>query len=269
MGHILHFNATNPADIKQDAKIAKLQTQVTGLAAAVKRVQATSGISPNPLARQTLAQRLKARGFGIGKGKIEFGPIEIGKAGIGTNAGFMRGAGGRAFTVGIIGQAVGGAFNSLLDGLDRAKAIKDKGGSNVEIAKAGGLGVAGGVRNFLGSMSGFDRIMVGILRTRGMSEADATRMSEQHYEKMFTTREELARRDQAKREAVAKAHADIAAAVGAAWQKLDHTLPETFRLSGTSELKRFRQELREVNRPLIQARADALRNQASRNAEGN
>lgn len=261
------YDADRARDAKQDAEIKALNARFAALS---KRVSAiAAGGTTNPLVRQTLAGRLKNRGFGIKKSGVELGPLEIGKGGIGVNASFLRGAGGKLFKASIAMHVVGGGLETFASTRDMLKELDKKGATGDEKARAVGGNVARVVSQTVVGITGVETLVKGLLRASGMSEADTQKEVDNFYDKIFTTREELERKRAAKQAGIAKAHAQIADAVGAAWDKLDHTLPETFRLSGVSELKRFRSELRKVNAPLIQARADALRNQVSRNAEGN
>lgn len=206
---------------------------------------------------QTLSKRLKNRGFGISRSKLELGPLELGRGGLSLNNGFIRQFAGRAFMVGIAGQVVGGTLNSIADGLNKVEAIKKAGGTNQEAAKALGLNAAEGIRDTLGGLTGIDSITRGILRLRGLSATDAQEAMDKYYRDMFSTREEIARRKAAGRAAQEAAYAEVEQQIEKAQNKLAKTLPTTFKLRGRGELKRYRAELQDVNRGF----QDAVREQ--------
>lgn len=262
----------NAKNAQQDVEIKRLQGATTALDARIRRVQAQTGVSSNPLRRQGLAERLRTKGFGIKRSGAEIGFIEVGKNGIDMNAGYLRGAGGKLFKASIAMHIVGGLLGAGVDAKAAIDDLNKKGATVGEKARAVGGGLAKTVTQTVASITGIETLATGLMRAGGLSENDARREVEKFYTQLFTTKEELARRENARKEAIEQAHAEVANAVGAAWRKLDHTLPESFKLSGTSELKRFRQELRDVNRELVGARAERARNEAERqirNAEGN
>lgn len=255
-----------------DAHVARIEARIKRLQNLANRTASrVSGPGPDGSggsisARQTLAQRLQNKGFGLKRGKIELGPVELGAGGIGLNGGYLRGAGGRLFAVAMVGQAVGGVINTYANAGDAIKRIRKEGGSAGEMLRQGGLSVAGGFRQTVGSLIGFDSITEGILRLRGLSATDAQNTQRKFYEDMFTSKEQLARKKDAQEKQLKAMYAEVDKAVGALWVKVNSTLPSTFALR-KSDLKRFREELREINRVAINARADSIKNQAKREQE--
>ena len=255
-------------------QLTVLNGQLDAIEARIKRLQAlskstsaaTGGTSGQISSRQVLGQRLKDKGFGLKRGKVELGPVELGRSGLSLNSGFLRGAGGRLFAVAMVGQAIGGTINSYADASDAIKRIRKEGGSTTEMVKQGGLSVAGGFRNTVGSLLGFDSITEGVLRLRGLSATDATNTQRKFYEDMFTSKEQLARRKNAQADQLRVANAETDRAVGELWAKINNTRPSSFVLR-KADLKTFTKELESINRIAIGARADSNKNEAKRQQE--
>lgn len=265
---LARFDAVNT---RQDAQIAKLKADVGALGATVRRVESLAGTGPasggGGFRRQTLGARLAQKGFGIKRTGIELGPLEIGRGGIGVNASFLRGAGGKLFKASIAMHVVGGGLDAFASGKDMLNDLDRKGATSGEKSRALGGGVASPVVRTLASITGVDTLASGLFRAAGFTKEDAAAKVEKFYNDLFTTREELARRANARREAIARADAEIAEGVGKAWEKLNTTLPDSFRLSGKGDLQRYRKEMKDLNRGIMEAKANALRDRVRREAE--
>lgn len=255
------------ADLRRlDAEVDEQEARIKRLRIEARRVQTSiangggAGIAGGR-ASDSLMARLKNKGFGISRSKLELGPLELGRGGLGLNNGFMRAVAGRAFVVGIAGNVIGGSMSLYADAQDRVKAIKQVGGTNGEAARAIGGAVAGGVRDTLGGLTGVDAITKGILRLRGMSEEDASAKMEKFYRDMFSTREEIARRKQAGKAAQEQAFAEVEQQIEKQQNMISRTLPTTFRVRGRADLKRYRAELQEANKGLTEAKREMYRNQ--------
>lgn len=249
---------------KLNRQLDELESRVDVEEAATRQLRAATRTSAAGMAgRQTLADRLKARGFGIKRDGIELGPVEIGRAGIGMNAGFMRGVGGTAFRASVALHVVGGGLSAYANVQDKVNAIKQQGGTNSEVARAIGGSVAGGATRTFASLTGVESLARGLIRIGGMDEADTNRIVEDFYDKLFTTREELQRRKDARAQQLQAMHAEIDKAAGEAWKKINTTFPRTFTIR-RADLRAYREEMRDVNIGLLNARRDALKNQAKR-----
>ena len=211
-------------------------------------------------ASDTLMGRLKTKGFGISRSKLELGPIEMGRGGLSLNNGFMRAVAGRAFVIGIAGNVIGGTMGSIADATDKVKAIKTAGGTNMEAAKAVGLTTAGGIRDTLGGITGVDAMTRGILRLRGMSEEDAAHKMEKFYRDIFSTREEIARRKAAGLAAQETAFGEVEKQIEKQQEMISRTLPTTFRIRGRADLKRYRSEMQLINQGQQEAKRDMMKN---------
>lgn len=258
------------ADLRRlDLEITQAENRIRMLRLEARRpggggsgtLSAPSAIIGNGSIRDgSLAARLKGRGFGISRSKVELGPVEIGKGGLGINNGFIRAVAGRAFVIGLAGNVIGGGMQEWANTADKVKAIKTAGGTNAEAAKAVGLGVVGTLRDVAGGVSGVDAITKGIMRLRGISEEDAAGKMEKFYRDMFSTREEIARRKAAGKAALEKAYGEIDNQIEAQQHSIAKTLPQTFRLRNRHDLAIYRNQLQDVNRGLQEAKREMMRN---------
>lgn len=278
--HLGRFDAAQQAaNARQDAQLAKFNAKLERLSGNVRKIEAAwaggpgGGYSPsNPLRRQSLAGRLKGKGFGIERsGQIELGPVQIGGPGlIGISTKFLRGGGGRIFATALAARVVSAGLQGVASTTENIRDISAKGGTFDEIAKAGALGVGRSVRDTVASTFGLDDAAAAIATiVGGKTQAENKAAIEKFVDDLFTTREEKARRKRAKDAALLTEFQAINDAVAKQWRRIDYSLPTTFRAEDLKTLKRFRQETRDANEPLFKAQADLLKDRAARASEGN
>lgn len=277
LAHLARYDAQKSArDAKQEAEIAKLKASNERLSASVKAMQASwaagSGYEPgNPLRRQSLAGRLKAKGFGIERnGQIELGPIQIGGPGlIGLSPKFLRGSGGKIFGAAIISRVAASGLQAVASSGEGIRNVLDKGGSGGEVAKTAGLTLARGARDTFSAVFGLDDAAAAVASLiTGKPQADQKQALEKFYDKLFTTQEELARRKKAKDAALLDAFQQVNETVAKQWVKINTALPESFRLAGREDLRRYRAEMNAVNADLLRAKEQRAKDHAARIAEG-
>lgn len=267
------------ADARQDAQIAKFNAKLERLSGNVRKMEAAwaagpgGGYSPgNPLRRQSLAGRLKGKGFGIERsGQIEVGPVQIGGPGlIGLSTKFIRGGGGRIFATALATRVASAGLQGVASATESMRALQARGASFDELSRAGALGFGRSVRDTVASTFGLDDAAASIATIiGGKSQAENKAAIEKFVDDLFTTREEKSRRKQAKDAALLGEFQAINDSVEKQWRKIDTSLPQTFRATDVRTLRRFRQESREANEPLFKAQADLLKDRAARVAEGN
>ncbi len=251
-----------------------LKTEVAEVERDVTRLRSEARVIDRTVARERGRSLLDKMGIKRKRGGagIELGPIEIGRAGVQLNAGFMRGAFGKAFSVAIATNAAAGLATSIADGIDKAKAAKAMGSSAV---KEIGLSVGRGVAETTTQMFGVSAAAQAASRLFGdVSAEEAQAGWEKIIDDIFTSREEKARRKAAVAAKLEEASEEINRAISQQWTKIEHATPQTFKVRNKAGLRAYRREAQSVNRQLFrvyeiglkEAAADALKK--SRHAGG-
>lgn len=218
--------------------------------------------------RQTLAQRLKAKGYGLNsRGTLELGLFEIGAGGFSLNRGGMRALGGKVFTAALVSRAATGAINTVADTAASVKALREKGAGAGELARAGAGAALGGIRQGVSDIMGLDDFVATVGRIFGINPEDAKRQQQKFYRDLFSTREEEARRKEANKKALQAADNQVDALMREQLANIQNYRPQTFRLRNRTELAQYRADMERVNRELRVAQADALKSRARREVE--
>lgn len=245
-----------------NAKIMRLERKVETLSSKVSTLAVQPKVSGG--GRAQLTQKLSKKGFGVADSGAKLGPLQLGQAGVGLNAGFLRGHGGDLFKATIAMHVAGMGLGAMADLQQRDREWnKVKGGVSAEEKRRTiGLDIGRSATQTVAGITGAETVATGMMRIAGLTEKHSQNLLEKFYEKVFTSKEVLLRRNNAAVDARIAANREISEWAAAAFNKLDHATPVTFRLTGIDDLRAYRQELRGANIPLLKSRIKALRNLA-------
>lgn len=187
--------------------------------------------------------------------KIGLGPVELGGNGVGLNAGYMRGLGGKAMT-GMIGfHVTAGLMNQGMNVVDKQRAMQRAGVSEADRTRQLGLDVIGGVASAAGTLTGTTSLAGAMLRAAGNRQEDVDRWMSDAYDKVF---DPVAVRQRNARHAdgIRKAGADVARQYREDNDFLDSWTPDDFDVADDAGRSQLRAELIKKNRKYVNAMAD-------------
>ena len=248
-----------------DVEITKAEVRLRALPAMVPSSSSGSGGGGSLSQEQRLINRRLPR---LMRGnKIELGPVEMGRSGLGLNAGYLRGLGGRAVT-GMIGfHVAAGLLNQGMDLVDRNRKLIASGATPNEARDQLGLSALSGIANTVTALSGARPLAGALLRAGGMTQEDAEAMIARGMENVFSTAATKARRDQQVANAIAIAGANTRRQYADDYEYVDKWTPEDFDVQGDIGRSQLRAEVREKNRAYLKALADVRMDSGIKQAE--
>jgi hypothetical protein len=223
--------------------------------------------------RQARQARQEASGVGGGalqrraRGELKGAVTQSITAG-GIVRGGLRTAGiTRAIPALVATHAVGQGLRALTNLRDMTDSAAARGISTDEALREMGGSAARSVVERIGGMTGITEIGRSIhALVSGRTSEESQQDVQEFFDRMFTTREELARREQAERQDRQRAEAEIEAARQEALGNLAVALPENIRLQTADDVKLFRKVFQTAQRPdgltnleVLNRRANALR----------
>lgn len=239
-----------------DTEITKTEIRLRALPAMVPQsVGGSGGGSGGGLSQEQrlIDRRLPRKMRG---NKIGIGPVELGGRGVGLNAGYMRGLGGKAMT-GMIGfHVTAGLINQGMNVVDRQRSLQAEGAGATERSAQFGLDVIGGAASAFGNLTGTAPLARSLLRAGGMTQEDADRLVSDAFDRVFTTTEGRNRKQRKITDAMMRAAAEVTKQYQDDNEFLDSWTPEDFDVADDAGRSQLRAEMVKRNRKYLNALGD-------------
>lgn len=214
--------------------------------------------------RRTLAERLRSKGFGYSRGKVDMGPVEIGKGGPKLNGSWLRNSGGGAFLVTSAGMnLLAGGLNTWVDAQKRVEAIKKKGGTDAQAREAIGLDLGRSFEETVGSL-GPDALAIAIGRAvNGISEDHARSIIRKTRNARWQSQIERDWEGRVQAIALGAAENEVKSQIAVTWNRINRTLPQSFTIN-KNDLAAFRAEMKRINKGLMDTKEEMALNAVQR-----
>lgn len=235
-----------------DAQVLRTEAKLKTLPALAAQVGVGGSGSTTP--GMNSAQRLAARGkpSKMSGNKLGFGPIQVGKQGVGLNVGYLKGAGGRLLTAALGFHVVSGVGNQMMNIADRQKMLERSGFSATDRTIQGALDIARAPIETIATLTGTTSAASMLLRGAGFTKEDADRRVAEAFEKIFDPSAGVlrARRSQA---AITAELAKVSQKYRDANEFLDTWTPEDFDVGNDAGRQQLREEVTTKNRRYVDA----------------
>lgn len=249
-----------------DAQVVRTEARLQKLPALAARAQAASG-GGSTTPGMNSAQRLAARSMPrkMAGNKLGFGPLQIGRQGVGLDVGYMKGVGGRALTGAIGFHVVAGVINQGANLVDRQNELQREGFNATQRTVQGALDIARAPAETLATLSGATGLASSLLRASGFTKEDADRRVAAVFEKLFDPAAGVLRQRRL-RAGLDKVVAEVSQKYRDANEFLDSWTPDDFDVGNDAGRAALRDEVIRKNRKYVNAFYDAQLDSGSRRA---
>lgn len=226
------------ANTKQyQASIKRAQRDLARLDGKIDEVQANAARTPSP--RQSMTDRLRARGFGFSSEGLQYKALKIGGGGFQIEGGALVGGANTALVAVAATRGAGAALGAI----NKFNRFRAEGTEMSEAALRVGRDALSRTSRQVAEFVGAPKLVAEVGELFGLGPAEQLQETViNSYAEFFTTQAERREQEMRRKEFIEEATNDIDEQLAAQQGQIEARLPQTFRLRNRPALRKFKKE---------------------------